>query len=256
MRFGSVMYELWFGRLTISLSNTSPDSFVYANAESIVTNAFGSMEDELADLGPHRYQKTFSHPLVVARCVSVCTPVLFREDRVETEVRMSLRVLALCCMALGSVLFVRLLVLAGSSFTDPAAGGEVREWPLPYCGAPAKGAEGVAPNDAFVLRSVAIVIRHGDRSAIHDFPGGHSMDNRSKARWRCVPSHDTEPLAYQHWAKVSQASSFVVRSLRGGARLARQLTPALGEDRVSCIPGQLTPRGSKSRTEPNHCARY
>lgn len=124
------------------------------------------------------------------------------------------------------------------------AGTAVSRWPAQpsYCSAPTSGSEGRPPRLAgrhgnFELFAVGIVIRHGDRSAIHSLPAAPAT--HAAPRWRCTPpaGHEAERL----WPQLS--SSFVVRSLRYNARLARSLEPLLAPDGVSCEPGQLTPRG-------------
>ena len=112
-----------------------------------------------------------------------------------------------------------------------------------YCSATATGDEGYSSQGrrgARQLRAVAIVIRHGDRSAINGVPNSTGLP----ARWRCQPrAHEA---ARREWPALG--ANFVVRRLKDGAALPRTLRSALleGSDAAStsaCAPGQLTPRG-------------
>ena len=115
-----------------------------------------------------------------------------------------------------------------------------------YCSAPATGEEGRLANSANgtpprTLRAVAIVIRHGDRSAIHPILNSTG----EQPSWRCTPaSHEGEGAARREWSALR--SSFVVRqcgSDESAPPLPRALRSATLDDGTTCEPGQLTPKG-------------
>ena len=148
------------------------------------------------------------------------------------------------------VIFFSAMPASGSEFHSlpnspaiPPSGPHLRGSGRPdYCSAPTTGAEGYGKSAGErKLHAVAIVIRHGDRSAIHSVPN----ETGSPVRWRCVPSSH-EYAAKREWPGLR--SSFVVRRLRDGSILQRTLRPALLSSNgappgSSCAPGQLTPRG-------------
>ena len=145
-------------------------------------------------------------------------------------------------MAFGAS-WLLILVIADRTRRQPAAPSSLAadgSDGVNYCSAPFSGAEGHPPavgKPPLTLRAVAVIIRHGDRSAIHTI---HNTTDPPPA-WRCVPSAH-EGAARREWPALRAA--FVVRRLSDGATLARSLRPAvLATDGATCEPGQLTPRG-------------
>ena len=118
-----------------------------------------------------------------------------------------------------------------------------------YCQAALSGSEGYGASDTAsyrgrgsprTLRAVALVIRHGDRSAIHPI---HNSTSAPPA-WRCDASAYASGLRPREWPAV--LTGFVVRHVSSGAALSRSLRPStrtLDDETTVCEPGQLTPRG-------------
>ena len=100
-----------------------------------------------------------------------------------------------------------------------------------YCGARPRGMEGMLhhPRPGLVLHAVALTIRHGDRSAIHELP-----NTNETARWVC------RPVGLEQ--RRAAASARVVNV--DGRPLHRSLLPQTDDGAGGhCAPGQLTPRG-------------
>lgn len=102
--------------------------------------------------------------------------------------------------------------------------------PLPdYCSAPALGAEGFAPlgSPKLTLHAAAVVIRHGDRSAIHALP--HTNET---AVWDC-----------RSRKQIAVSEGMRVIALRSREALDRSFASLTAGDGTTCLPGQLTPKG-------------
>lgn len=100
-----------------------------------------------------------------------------------------------------------------------------------YCGARPRGMEGMLhhPRPGLVLHAVALTIRHGDRSAIHELP-----NTNETARWVC------RPVGLEQ--RRAAASARVVNV--DGRPLHRSLLPQTDDGAGGhCAPAQLTPRG-------------
>ena len=154
------------------------------------------------------------------------------------------RCLFLVGLASTAWLLLRLILEVSFGWRTPT--NETTAWTQApqYCNIRApSGAEGKVGSlhaSELTLRAVAVVIRHGDRSAIHAVPNGNVS-----TKWRCSSRPAAEPVASDHWHNLTSGSSpILVRSLKSGVLLKRSLAPALlftGTD--SCAAGQLTPRG-------------
>lgn len=126
---------------------------------------------------------------------------------------------------------------AGLQIPQSTAQGEMPHPTSPggYCSAPFTGAEGRRPHKEARLRALALVIRHGDRSAIHQYANASGQP----AAWRCSPpSHES---MRREWLSIS--SAFTSRRVKDGKALERTFLPTTQADGVTCEPGQLTPKG-------------
>ena len=142
-------------------------------------------------------------------------------------------------LAGGFVVLVFLLVIPSPSLPASIQNLKGSKGELSYCEAPRTGEEGVLPKGARLrqLKSVQLVIRHGDRSPITSLTSP-------------PPVFDCK-LRDPHMRRVAEhvAARFHVVGLQGKASLAYLTKALLGtgtaddETPQACFPGQLTERG-------------
>ena len=223
---------------------------MYRNIQAASSATWPRTETSCGERRAHR-RILQSHPLYLYLCMGGSPRRRSKEDiRVTSFMRLCL--LALCAfITLAIIQFLRSPARTTQALSSPAAppAGPLygrRGGKNDYCSAPASGDEGYEVRDDDrkspeggddrKLRAVAIVIRHGDRSAIHSIPNATG----EPAVWRCLPTA-REGLARREWPALR--ANFVVRTVTDGARLERSLRSATQVGSSNCEPGQLTPRG-------------
>ena len=144
--------------------------------------------------------------------------------------REGVRWLLLCCAALALLGLGSVLVSGELSRVPFRAPPEPHTAPA-YCNLDRpRGGEGRG-SAAMALRGVVLLVRHGDRSAVHTELNGSGASGAPPALRCDAARNEIERLN----------AAFVVRSLAGGGEL-RPLGSLSGE-RGGCAVGQLTPRG-------------
>ena len=109
-----------------------------------------------------------------------------------------------CSFTVAIVYFLMPMISSGAALVPPSAppvSPFLANGRPEYCSAPLSGREGYAATTTTerTLRAVAIVIRHGDRSAIH---GLGPNATGATVQWRCTPAGH-EGHARREWPALA-----------------------------------------------------